>query len=337
MPGALRVRGYVADTSRVAASRVGANTCPPMVFPAVLHFTSEPGGRLGELPEASRARHLRGSFPRSRGWNASESGLLSASGRDLTPPPPIAPVRPEENPFEKANVTWHPPASWGNQPERFPPLFPRVVNPERVTNDRCAGAKLIHAAPVRTSRDLQNAFRPLRVASQADCTSESRSDLLEFFHELAGWDRVRFSFPKDSEGFAQHSVVASGSAKRLRRRAPRERLGSRPRSASTSSDLSRRCSRSPLDARPPRRRRRRDRAMSGAPRIPVITEGCRASAAAPRGFAALVTAPAPRGSSSGPRTGPASARRHPAAGATIPQGSTPSTARWPTFTARTSA
>ena len=149
--------------------------------------------------------------------------------------------------------------------------------------------------------------------------------------------RVRFSFPKDSEGFAQHSVVASGSAKRLRRRAPRERLGSRPRSASTSSDLSRRCSRSPLDARPPRRRRRRDRAMSGAPRIPVIIEGCRASAAAPRGFAALVTAPAPRGSSSGPRTGPVSARRHPAAGATIPQGSTPSTARWPTFTARTSA
>lgn len=154
---------------------------------------------------------------------------------------------------------------------------------------------------------------------------------------FTSWDRVRFSFPKDSEGFAQHSVVASGSAKRLRRRAPRERLGSRPRSASTSSDLSRRCSRSPLDARPPRRRRRRDRAMSGAPRIPVIIEGCRASAAAPRGFVALVTAPAPRGSSSGPRTGPASARRHPAAGATIPQGSTPSTARWPTFTARTSA
>ena len=54
-------------------------------------------------------------------------------------------------------------------------------------------------------------------------------------------------------------------------------------------------------------------------RIPVIEEGCRASAAAPRGFAALVTAPAPRGSTSGPRTGPASARRRPAAGATIPR------------------
>ena len=159
MPGALRVHRNVAARARVAASRGAANTSPH----GFLLFTSEPGGRLGELPEASRARHLRGSFPRSRGWNASESGLLSASGRDLTPPPPIAPVRPEENPFEKANVTWHPPASWGNQPERFPPLFPRVVNPERVTNDRRAGAKLIHAAPVRTSRDLQNAFRPLRV------------------------------------------------------------------------------------------------------------------------------------------------------------------------------
>ena len=160
---------------------------------------------------------------------------------------------------------------------------------------------------------------------------------------FTGWFEPPISSSSDassflvSEGFGRF-CPASCSAERWRRKAPvSERLGGRPRSASTSSDISRRCRRSPLDARPPRRRRRRDRALSGAPRIPVIKKGCPASASAPRGFAALVTAPAPRGSSSGPRTGPVSARRHPAAGATIPQGSTPSTARWPTFTARTSA
>ena len=112
--------------TRVAASRVGANTCPPMVFPAVLHFTSEPGGRLGELPEASRARHLRGSFPRSRGWNASVSGLLSGSGRDLTRRAAQCAASRKMPLKSQRDLA---PADELEKGERFPPLFPKGCEP----------------------------------------------------------------------------------------------------------------------------------------------------------------------------------------------------------------
>ena len=258
------------------------------------------------MPEASRARHLRGSFPRSRGWNASVSGLLSGSGRDLTRrAAQCAPGRPEENPLGKKSERDLAPAD-----ESASRLFSRrVANPECVTNDRCAGAKLQGRAPVGISKMPKcissHTVLPVRRIAHPSPIGPHRRP-------------VKFLV---SEGSGRFCPALGCGARRWRRKAPvRFRVweadGEAPRRGA--GDLSRRCRRSPLDARPPRRRRRHDRALSGAPRIPVIEEGCRASAAAPRGFAALVTAPAPRGSSSGPRTGPASARRRPAAGATIP-------------------